>query len=41
MLAHGQELGLTPQDDVLVFLTEGVTDPVNFARILGEENPLD
>ena len=41
LLAHGQELGLTPQDDVLVFLTEGVTDPVNFARILGEENPLD
>lgn len=40
LLAHGAELGLKPDDDVLVFLTEGVTDPVNFARIIGEDNPL-
>lgn len=40
LLAHGSELGLTAEDDVLIFLTEGVTDPVNFARIIGEDNPL-
>ena len=40
LIAHGKELGLTDQDDVLIILTEGVTDPVNFARIIGVENPL-
>jgi diaminopropionate ammonia-lyase len=37
LLRHGGELGLGPDDDILVFVTEGVTDPVNFARILGQE----
>jgi diaminopropionate ammonia-lyase len=34
LLAHARALGLGPKDDVLVFLTEGVTDPVNYARIM-------
>lgn len=38
LLQQGSALGLTAEDDVLVFLTEGITDPVNFARIVGE-NP--
>lgn len=35
LLAAGQELGLGADDVVLVFLTEGPTDPVNFRRIIG------
>ncbi len=35
LLAHGAELGLVPDDDVLVFLTEGPTDPVGYERIVG------
>ena len=38
LMRWGQELGLRPVDDVLVFVTEGVTDPVNFARIIGPED---
>lgn len=38
LLQQGQALGLREDDDVLIFLTEGITDPVNFARIVGE-NP--
>ncbi len=38
LMRWGQELGLRPDDDVLVFVTEGVTDPVNFARIIGPED---
>ncbi len=37
LLRWGKELGLREDDDVLVFVTEGVTDPVNFARIIGPE----
>jgi diaminopropionate ammonia-lyase len=37
LLRHGRELGLDRKDDVLVFVTEGVTDPVNFATIIGSE----
>jgi diaminopropionate ammonia-lyase len=37
LLRHGRELGLQPGDDVLVFVTEGVTDPVNFAHIIAPE----
>jgi diaminopropionate ammonia-lyase len=33
LLAHGEALGLGADDDVLIFLTEGVTDPANYARI--------
>ena len=36
LLRWRQELGLKADDHVLVFVTEGVTDPVNFARIVGE-----
>ena len=36
-LRHGGELGLRPEDDVLIFVTEGITDPTNFARIIGPE----
>jgi len=35
LLAHAEGLGLGPQDDVIVFLTEGVTDPVAYRDILG------
>jgi len=38
LLRWGSELGLTEDDDVLVFATEGVTDPINFARIIGPES---
>lgn len=37
LLRHGGELGLRPEDDVLIFVTEGITDPTNFARIIGPE----
>jgi len=35
LLAHAEGLGLSPQDDVIVFLTEGVTDPVAYRDIIG------
>jgi diaminopropionate ammonia-lyase len=35
LLAHGAELGLGADDDVLLFLTEGPTDPVGYQRIVG------
>ena len=35
LLAHGPELGLGADDDVLLFLTEGPTDPVGYERIVG------
>jgi len=35
LLAHAQGLGLGPRDDVIVFLTEGVTDPVAYRDIIG------
>ncbi len=38
LLRWGAELGLTADDDVLIFVTEGVTDPTNFARIIGPED---
>lgn len=38
LLRWGQALGLREDDDVLVFVTEGVTDPSNFARIIGPES---
>ena len=37
LLRWGKEIGLREDDDVLVFVTEGVTDPINFARIIGPE----
>lgn len=37
LLRWGKDIGLRPDDDVLVFATEGITDPVNFARIIGPE----
>ncbi len=38
LLRWGKDLGLRADDDVLVFVTEGVTDPINFARIIGPES---
>jgi diaminopropionate ammonia-lyase len=38
LLRWGKEIGLRADDDVLLFVTEGVTDPVNFARIIGPES---
>lgn len=38
LLGNASELGLAPTDTVLVFLTEGPTDPANYRRIMGE-NP--
>jgi diaminopropionate ammonia-lyase len=35
LLAEREALGLGPEDVVLVFLTEGPTDPANFRRIVG------
>ncbi len=35
LLRHGPALGLGPDDVVLVFLTEGVTDPVAYQEIVG------
>ncbi|MFI5953826.1 diaminopropionate ammonia-lyase [Cryptosporangium sp. NPDC051539] len=34
LLAHAAELGLTPDDHVLVISTEGATDPVAYQRIV-------
>ena len=38
LLAHAGSLGLGPQDDVLIFLTEGVTDPVAYRDIISTSN---
>ncbi len=38
LLAHAGGLGLGPQDDVLVFLTEGVTDPFAHGDIIGTDS---
>ena len=35
LLAHAEGLGLGPEDDVILFLTEGVTDPVAYRDIIG------
>lgn len=35
LLAHAEGLGLGHQDDVIVLVTEGVTDPVAYAEIIG------
>ncbi|MFT8395952.1 diaminopropionate ammonia-lyase [Propionibacterium sp.] len=35
LLAHREALGLGEDDDVLIFCTEGPTDPVNFERVVG------
>lgn len=37
IMAHADALGLGPEDDVLVFSTEGATDLANFNRICGIE----
>ena len=36
LLAFGPQLGLRPDDHVLVVSTEGDTDPVAYRRIVGE-----
>ena len=38
LLAHAEGLGLGPQDDVIVLLTEGVTDPVAYRDIIGADS---
>ena len=38
LLAHAGSLSLGPQDDVLIFLTEGVTDPVAYRDIISTSN---
>ena len=38
LLAHAEGLGLGPKDDVIVFLTEGVTDPVAYRDIIGADS---
>jgi diaminopropionate ammonia-lyase len=38
LLAHAEGLGLGPQDDIILFLTEGVTDPVAYRDIIGTES---
>jgi diaminopropionate ammonia-lyase len=35
LIAHGHELGVGADDDVLLFLTEGPTDPAGYERIVG------
>jgi diaminopropionate ammonia-lyase len=37
LLAHAEGLGLGPHDDVVIFLTEGVTDPVAYGDIIGTD----
>ncbi|HEV2107710.1 MAG TPA: pyridoxal-phosphate dependent enzyme, partial [Thermomicrobiales bacterium] len=36
-----QELGLTQDAQVVLLMTEGVTDPANYARVVGESGPDD
>jgi diaminopropionate ammonia-lyase len=38
LLAHAEGLGLGLQDDVIVFLTEGVTDPAAYRAIIGSDS---
>lgn len=38
LLAHAEGLGLGPQDDVIIFLTEGVTDPGAYRDIIGTDS---
>jgi diaminopropionate ammonia-lyase len=38
LLAHADGLGLGPQDDVVIFLTEGVTDPVAYGEVIGTDS---
>ena len=38
LLAHAEGLGLGPQDDVIVFVTEGITDPVAYQEIIGTDS---
>ena len=38
LLAHAEGLGLGPQDDVIVLVTEGVTDPLAYQDIIGAHN---
>jgi diaminopropionate ammonia-lyase len=35
LLAHAEGLGLGPQDDIIVVVTEGITDPVAYRDIIG------
>jgi diaminopropionate ammonia-lyase len=37
LLAHAEGLGLGPQDDVIVLVTEGITDPVAYREIIGTD----
>ena len=37
LLAHAQGLGLGPQDDVIILVTEGITDPVAYREIIGTD----
>lgn len=38
LLAHAEGLGLGPQDDVIVLVTEGITDPVAYRDIIGTDS---
>lgn len=38
LLAHAEGLGLGPQDDVIVLVTEGITDPVAYREIIGTDS---
>src|SRR5450631_572691 len=38
LLAHAGGLDLGPQDDVIVFCTEGITDPVAYRDIIGTDS---
>jgi len=38
LLAHAEGLGLGPQDDVIIFVTEGITDPVGYREIIGTDS---
>jgi diaminopropionate ammonia-lyase len=34
LLAHAEGLGLSPQDDVIILVTEGITDPLSYRDII-------
>lgn len=38
LLAHAEGLGLGPQDDVVILVTEGITDPVAYRDIIGTDS---
>ena len=38
LLAHAEGLGLGLQDDVIIFVTEGITDPVAYREIIGTDS---